>query len=61
MVTHATNMSLSAKREYLARIHARYQRVGRAFSRASSTSFVSTAATTAKPRCGCCSDPNPEL
>ncbi|MBI3417524.1 MAG: hypothetical protein HY043_19710 [Verrucomicrobia bacterium] len=32
MVTQATNMSLSAKREYLARIHARCQRVGREFT-----------------------------
>jgi len=31
MVTQATNMSLSSKREYLARIHPRYQRVGREF------------------------------
>jgi transposase InsO family protein len=31
MVTQATNMSLSSKREYLARIQARYQRVGREF------------------------------
>lgn len=31
MVTQATNMSLPSKREYLARIHARYQRVGREF------------------------------
>jgi len=30
MVTQATNMSLSAKRESLARIHGRYQRAGRA-------------------------------
>ena len=29
MVTEATKMSLSAKREYLARIHGRYQRAGR--------------------------------
>jgi len=29
MVTHPTNMSLSAKRESLARIHGRYQRAGR--------------------------------
>jgi hypothetical protein len=29
MVTQATNMSLSSKREYLARIHGRYQRAGR--------------------------------
>src|SRR3982751_510473 len=29
MVTEALNMSLSAKREYLARIHGRYQRAGR--------------------------------
>src|SRR5436190_6795891 len=31
MVTQATNMSLPSKREYLLRIHARYQRVGREF------------------------------
>ena len=31
MVTQTTNMSLSSQRESLARIHARYQRVGRAF------------------------------
>ena len=31
MVTHATNMSLSSKREYLIRIHGRYQRAGRPF------------------------------
>jgi hypothetical protein len=30
MVTQATNMSLSSKREYLARIYGRYQRAGRA-------------------------------
>src|SRR5215212_10524647 len=29
MVTQVTNMSLSAKREYLARIYGRYQRAGR--------------------------------
>ncbi len=29
MVTHLTNMSLSAKRESLARIHGRYERAGR--------------------------------
>lgn len=29
MVTEATNMSLSAEREYLAKIHGRYQRAGR--------------------------------
>src|SRR5271169_3448895 len=29
MVTQATSMSLSAKREYLAKIHGRYQRAGR--------------------------------
>ena len=29
MVTQATNMSLSSKRAYLARIHGRYQRAGR--------------------------------
>jgi hypothetical protein len=29
VVTEATNMSLSAKRECLARIHGRYQRAGR--------------------------------
>jgi hypothetical protein len=29
MVTEALNMSLSAKREYLAKIHGRYQRAGR--------------------------------
>lgn len=31
MVTQATNMSLLSKREYLLRIHARYQRAGREF------------------------------
>src|SRR5215210_7075079 len=29
MVTQATNMSLSSKREYLARIYGRYRRAGR--------------------------------
>ena len=31
MVTEETSMSLTSKREYIARIHARYQRVGREF------------------------------